>query len=199
MLHRAIKAVDTLSSYHFDMVVVNGTFPLLEGVGGRGAEGDALRPDRWKARVRTDVPSPTEVALRGLEGSAYYADPRTGSWLPYSTEANPAAFFDADGGASAMFQGLTAPVRLGDAVVAGRAAYNLHGAVPADLVRFITGLVEPDAVVQLEMWLDQETDYLLRVRLTGRIAPSDSADIVRSITLSDFNAGVEIEAPGLGP
>ena len=187
-----------MDSFHFVMKVENGVIPLLEGIDGVDAEGDALRSGRWQAAFHTNVVVPKTVTIRGVGGQVYVTDSFTGSWKRYVTEADPAAFFDKDIGAKALFESVRSPARLADSIVDGQRAYHLLGRAKAEWVAFITGVVEPDEEVWIEMWLTEADDYLVKVRLIGPVAPQDSADIVRTVTLSDFNQDVKIETPDLG-
>ena len=53
-------------------------------------------------------------------------------------------------------------------------------------------------MLDVELWLEVETLYLLRVVVQGRLTTAEDAGIVRTIILSDFDKPVDIEPPFLG-
>jgi hypothetical protein len=136
--------------------------------------------------------------MRGVDGQVYVTDSFTGTWKRYVTEADPAAFFDKDIGARELLESVRQPARFADSVVDGQRAYHVLGRVKAERVAFITAVVDPDEDVWIEMWVTKADDHLVRVRLIGPVAPEEPPDIVRTITLSDFNRDVKIETPAIG-
>jgi hypothetical protein len=49
--------------------------------------------------------------------------------------------------------------------------------------------------VPVELWIGKSDSLLRRIRLSGRILASDSAEAVRTIELSQFGRHVTIVAP----
>ena len=65
----------------------------------------------------------------------------------------------------------------------------------AEMMASLVGPTLTGRTVDLELTIDTTTDYLLEVRFTGAVTPSDIEDAERVIVLSFFNEEVVIEPP----
>ena len=76
--------------------------------------------------------------------------------------------------------------------------YHLQGKTTVGSITPLLGNPPGTRLVDLELWVDKETDRLVRLRLSGEVEEGDPADAVRTIELSRFGVVVPIVAPQTG-
>ena len=160
------------------------------------AEGDVIVPDRVKADVSgtfQGVPLRTRIVSTG--GKVYLENPFTGKWEAVSTSANPVAFFDPAKGVLAVIEGATGLEHVGNEEVDGVDAHHLRGRTTVGSITPLLGNPPGDRLVDLELWVDEKTSRLLRVRLSGEVEQGDPTDAVRTIELSRYGVVVPIDVP----
>ena len=62
----------------------------------------------------------------------------------------------------------------------------------------LTSLLGPTlegVLVDVELTIDVDDLYLLEARVKGRVTSTDEDEIVRTVTMSDFNEPITIEPP----
>ena len=73
--------------------------------------------------------------------------------------------------------------------------YIISGVLPTEALVPIVGQTLENLTVFTELVIDSESFYLLKVTIIGKVVPNDRDDVVRIITLSDFDKPVLIEPP----
>jgi hypothetical protein len=115
-----------------------------------------------------------------------------------SIKTNPVAFFDPAKGVLAVIGGATQLELIGSEEVGGADAHHLTGKTTVSSITPLLGNPPGTRLVDVELWVDKETDRLVRLRLAGPVAKGDPADAVRTIELSRFGVVVPIVAPQTG-
>ncbi len=195
---RAAAATDSQKRFHFVFDEKNGP-RSTSGVHLVFAEGDVIVPDKVQADVSgTFLGLPLRSRLIAVAGKYYLNDPFTGKWRQVSIKANPVAFFDPAKGVLAVIKGATQLELLGSEPVGGADAYHLRGKTSVRSITPLLGNPPGARLVDVELWIDEKTDRLVRLRLAGRVEGGDPAGAARTIELSRFGAVVPIVAPRAG-
>jgi lipoprotein LprG len=181
----------------FHVVVDIQNVPAAEsGLGLTFVDGDVIVPDRMKARVSgtfLGVPLSSELVVVGEQ--YFLKIPFTGGWRTIDVGTVPAAFFDPEEGVLAVIKGATDVEHDGSEEVGGVDCYRLTGTIRASALEPLLPEAEGDAEVPLELWIGKDDLLFRRLRLSGPVSPSEGADAVRTIELSDFDEPVSITAP----
>lgn len=194
------EKMETVDSFHFELKQVGGTTPIAMGLEVSEAAGDVVRPDKVKGEITAIMMSlPVQVKYITVGNITLVTNPLTGQWEPFPSVFSAAGIFDPDRGIAAILRGMTNLSRLEDQKMAGFACFHIKGNVTSDDLRPITRLFTPSYLegvdIALEVWLDREDFLLRRIRLEGQITVNEKPGIIRTITISDYNKGVEIELP----
>ena len=158
----------------------------------------------WPTDLKLDVVGQAgsvviKLSLISTGDATYVTNPFTGQWQEMEVDANPLGFFDPWSGIAAIMASVEQPAYRGvTAMQKGAQAHLLHGRLPAPALASLLGPAAGEAVLDVELWLEVETLYLLRVVVQGRLTTAEDAGIVRTIILSDFDKPVDIEPPFLG-
>ncbi len=196
IIQRCSTAMEGLSYFHFELEQSSES-PIAMGLEMVSASGDIARPGKIKLNVSAAMGNMAiEVGIITVGKTTYMTNPLSGQWEPLPTEFNAVKFFDPDTGIKAIIAGITSPTKLADEEISGVACYHLKGALNSSNLRPITcGAALEGISIDTELWIGKE-DFLLRqVRLKGKIAEGEKADIVRTMKLSKFNQAVSIELP----
>jgi hypothetical protein len=197
IISRSAAATGRQTSFHV-LVTVEHTAPSATGMTLTLIDGDVVVPNRVRARVGgtfRGVPLKSQLVVIG---KVYYLkDPFSGAWQRVSVATNPAAFFDPAKGVLAVIEGATGGSRAGSEKVDGVACDRLEARVRASALTPLLGNPPSAKAVPVELWIGKSDSLLRRIRLSGRVSPSDSAQAVRTIELSQFGRRVTIVAPSV--
>jgi hypothetical protein len=120
----------------------------------------------------------------------------SGEWGPAPEEFgyDPSRLFDTQDGLGPIMGKITNPVVAGEETIADRATWHIHGTVPQSIIGPITANTMHGDPVTFDMWIDQETSDVLRVRL---IEPGDEDKDPATwvMDLRDHDKPVTIEPP----
>lgn len=195
---RAASATQAQKSFHFVFDEKNGP-TSTSGIHLVFAEGDVVVPDRVKADVSGTLQGvPLRSQLVVVAGKYYLKDPFTGKWQKVSASMNPVAFFDPAKGVLAVITSATQLELVGTDKVGGADAYHLKGKTTLSSITPLLGNPPGTRLVDVELWVDEETDLLARLRLSGQVEKGDPAGAVRTVELSRYGVAVSIVAPQTG-
>ncbi|MEE8472466.1 MAG: LppX_LprAFG lipoprotein [Dehalococcoidia bacterium] len=197
VIAQAGQQVAGLSSFHFELEHEGAGTPLAAGLELQKAVGDVAAPNRIRATIdATMMGMAVQVKVVVIGDTVFMTNPLPpGQWQSFASGLSPVGFFDPQTGVSALFEGITDLASMGEAEVSGEPAYHISGRVPAGALEPFTGSSLAGAMVGVELWVDQETFWLRRVKLMGRITPMEGEGIVRWLLLSRFNQETSIEPP----
>lgn len=195
---RAADATAAEKHFHFVFDEENGP-KSTSGVHLVFAEGDVVVPDRVKADVSgtfLGFPLRSELVVAG--GKTFIKDPLSGKWREVTINTNPIAFFDPAQGVVAVIKGATQLELAGSEKVDDANAYHVKGKTTVGSISPLLGNPPGTRPVDIDLWIDKETDRLVRLRLSGQVEAGDRDGAVRTIELSHFGTAVSIVAPRPG-
>ena len=137
-----------------------------------------------------------ELGMIVTPDSYFLTDPLSGFWTkrPFNSISIPITELNSIMAASA--ESIENPVLVGEEEIDGRNAYKITGDAPATVMDWLLLFPEEGQRVDVEIWTDTEERILRQARIIGPIGEFDAADTVRKVSVSDYNASVDIEIPG---
>jgi hypothetical protein len=205
LLERAATTLAELETFGFEMQTVRGSSTIMSGFELESVEGVVRRPTDLQAEIGVSIPiGKLSIGAISLDGVFYIQDPLSdGSWMELGEMGEVQSLVNPD------LLILSAVRLVQDARITGTGKVDgantnvVEGTVDFSglLERFGEG-EEQDQMssllagepVDVSFWIDEE-DRIVEVELFGPIFASESEDVVRVVTLFDFNEAVEIEAP----
>lgn len=103
--------------------------------------------------------------------------------------------FDPVAGINAAVRSVADPVVTGTERVGDADAWRVEGTLDSGALDAFVSDGEPGHEVRATVWIERGRFLVRRVRLVGRLAADEPADLVRRIELSDFDRPVAIEPP----
>jgi hypothetical protein len=195
---RAAAVTRAETHFHFVFDEKNGP-KSSSGVHLVFAEGDVAVPDRVEAAVSgTFLGLPLRSRLVVVGRTTYLDDPLSGKWRKVDVGTNPVSFFDPAKGVFAVIAGATQLELVGSEKVGGSDAHHLKGKTPVSSITPLLGNPPGTRLVDVELWVDERTHLLVRLRLSGKVEDGDPADAVRTVEISRYGVVVPIEPPKIG-
>lgn len=199
LLERAAERFRAVESFHFVYDFDGGSAPIVLNLEMERAEGEVARPDRMRAAVRALAPQlgriRVEVDFVGVGDSSWITNPfNREEWR--ALDGNPvASAFDPAAGVEAAVRAVADPIVTGAERVEDVDTWRVEGTLDSGALEAFVTDGEPGHEVRAVVWIDRERFLVRRVRLTGRLAADERADLVRRIELSGFDQPVAIEPP----
>ena len=199
LLERASRRLAETESVHFELDVDGETFLDADGnIRLLEAEGDLQRPDRVRASFRVQVlRQNVTLQLITVGDRSWTTNLLTGEWEPAPVEFayRPSVLFDNQAGIGPVMGRVEDVQQLDDEEVAGRTAYHLRASVAEEVIGPLTYETMVGSPVTVDLWIDRETDDLLRARLTEPPSAGRANPATWTLDLSDHGDQVTIEAP----
>jgi hypothetical protein len=129
-----------------------------------------------------------------IEGQTWMTNPLTGNWSELAPEDSPFGFLDPPTFVANIL-GEVVDVCYFESDQSKSGPIVVQGKAASEQFATLVGVVEPGSTLDVTMWLDRDTDTLVKTRITGKLQPEDDESYVRVIELSDFDASIAIEPP----
>jgi hypothetical protein len=205
LLERSAEALANLKTFAFEMETVRGSSSIMAGFELKSVSGVIRRPTDLRAEVEVSIPlGDLTIEAIGLDGTFWIQDPLSdGAWMELGQMGEIQALINPD------ILILRAVQLVQNAMVTG------NGKVDGDTVTIVEGEVDFSGLLEgfgqdsseianflatepvlVAFWIDEE-DRIREVEMIGPILASETEDVVRVITLTEFNEPVEIEAPDI--
>jgi outer membrane lipoprotein-sorting protein len=211
ILTNAATKMNELQSFRFELKTVRGESTILQNLELAGVEGAVQRPDRFQATITAKVAVvEIDVDVVGVGNRVWVTDPMASSdTFIEVTSGDPEA--------GEQITNLINPDKLllqavglvknptidGTETIDGVRTTRVVGTVNlADLPQFIQATPEvngSDMLILKEMpitiWIDGD-GHVVSLEVEGPLTRDESADVVRRLTLFDFDVPVDIQEPG---
>ena len=176
-----------------------GSSQLFPGVQVQSVEGQVDMPDRFIVKigaVSTFPRSFIEINIVAVGEEAYMTDfINRERLIPIPVGDLPFDFADLGRTLSDIIIAIQAPVRVGAGGDEDEASWRIRGTVASEALGTLIPSASPDFEVTLELWIDQADGLLTQVRIEGQVLSTDAPDLVRVLTIYDFDAPLEISLP----
>lgn len=199
LLAKASARLAQTPSVHFALDVQGDTYIDTGGnIRLVGAEGDLKRPNRVHTTFQAEVLDRTiSLQLITIGDDSWTTNILTGDWeaAPLEFAYRPDVLFSTRDGIGPVMDSVQDVERLADEDIAGRATYHLRARVEDSVVGPLTYYTINGSPVTVDLWIDRETDDLLRARLSEPPAGDRSNPAVWTLDLSHHGADISIEPP----
>lgn len=195
VIEKAVPAIQAANSFHFTLETGKLQKPP-SGLFITKADGDVVKPDKLTGNVNalySGLPISVKVLVDGK--SQYWTDPASGKWGPVPAFFNVASFFDPSKGVADILANVKGMAADGTENVGGADSYRLKGMVPTTALKSLSQEVTATGDLTTTLWIGAGDFLMRKVSLQGPIISGEPADIVRTITVSDYNKDVKIETP----
>lgn len=162
------------------------------------AQGQLQRPDRVKASFKVKVLAPTlTINLITIADQSWTTDLITGRWGPAPDEFSydPKILFDNQDGIGPVMGKVDAPEREKDEKIGDRSTHHISGTVEQQVIGPLTAETMTGSPVAVDLWIDAESNDLLRVRLAEPRSDEKKDPATWTLDLYDQGDKVEIESP----
>lgn len=200
LLRAAAERMDGVERFHFELEHENGFTEIVLGLQMERASGDVAGADRMRAEVRARFgPLNVETGIVILPEQSWLQNPITGAWERESISIE--AIFNPSEGVTALMRSIAERAAESGAAVTGSARIDgveTHR-VEAEVDSGELTLFAADAPAGLKLravvWIGVDDPLVYRVELHGAATPDEPADLVRRLTLSNFDGDIVIEPP----
>ncbi len=199
ILERASRRLAATPSVHFVLDVAGDTFVDTGGaIRLLGAEGDLRRPDRVFTTFQAEVMGrQITLQLITIGEQSWTTNVLTGEWenAPLEFAYRPDTLFSTQDGIGPVMGRVTDVQRLPDEEIAGRAAYHVQAKVDEEVVGPLTYYTLSGSPVTVDLWIDVETDDLLRAVMSEPPHADKSHPATWTLDLSHHGEEISIEPP----
>ena len=194
LLRQAQTTFNNTQSFHFILTAThlgaNDPQPITS------ATGDVKRPDRLQASANTSIGGFNLTVRLVVIGQQAWLDPGIGGFQQDDSYASFLQIFDPQLGVGAALVNMQQPATPQESTSNGTACWKISGHVSTAVVSaVVNGTVLADATVPATVCIGEKDYELYSVVLTGAVTETDTAQTVRTFTLSKFNQPVTILAP----
>lgn len=194
ILQKAQTTFNNTQSFHFVLTAthlgVNDPQPITS------ANGDVKRPDRLQATANTSVGGFNLSVRLVVIGQQAWLDPGIGGFQPDNAYASFLQIFDPQQGVGSALVNMRQPSAPQDSTSNGTACWKISGQVSTSVVAaVVNGDVLSNQTVPATVCIGKSDDNLYSIVLSGAVTQTDTAQTVRTFTLSKFNQPVTILAP----
>jgi hypothetical protein len=199
LLEMASQRLAETPTVHFVLEVEGETFidPLASMLLVR-AEGDLQRPDRVSTAFQVEVVGRVvSLHLVSVGDEAWMTNLLTGEWedAPREFTYRPSIIFSPRNGMGPVMGRVQDVERLEDENISGRAAYHVRATVAQAIVRPLTYNTIKGSPITIDFWIDQETQALLRARISEPPVSHRPHPAVWTLDFSHHGEAVSIEPP----
>jgi selenide,water dikinase len=193
LLRAAAERTDEARSFHFLLEHEGGTTQIVRGLSMERAEGDVVGADRLRVEVKASAgPLNLKVEIVVIGDEAWITNPLTGRWE--REDISIQEVFDPANGVTAIMRAAGGAHLTGSESVAGIRTYVVEATVDSGDVTLF-GEPRPGVTLLARVWIGVDDPLVRRIEIIGGLASGETADLVRRLTLSRFDAEIEIEPP----
>lgn len=201
-LREAVTELLALETAAFTLEHISGSTALIPGfLEMFKVSGVVEIPDRFELTVEAESIQPrsfVEVRVVTIDDLAYMTDIISGKWLEVEPESLPFTFANFARTLAEIIEAVDSPAVVGTERIGDVETNQIRGQIMSEDLGGLVPRAADGLEVSLDLWLEQSTNMLQQVLISGRVIATDEPDTVRKLTLDDINLPVEISAPKLG-
>jgi hypothetical protein len=199
LLELASKRLGETSTVHFALEVEGETYiDAGRNIRLLGAEGDLERPDRVRTTFQAEVMDRAiSLQLITVGEKSWTTNILTGEWenAPMEFAYQPDILFSTQDGIGPVMGRVEGVQRLEDEEIEGQPTYHLRATVDESVVGPLTYYTITGSPVTVDLWIDQETQDLLRAQLSEPPGPERPNPAVWTLNLTHHGEEISIEPP----
>ena len=159
-------------------------------------KGQVELPDRFQVQVGAAPSGGTgyvQIGIIAIDGQAYMN--LLGRWAEADLGTLPFNFTDLGRTLSDIMLAMQDVTFSPSEIVEGKEAFRVKGSVSSDALQTLVPNASSGFTIGLEVWIGQDDPLLYKAQVEGQLFSYDQPDVVRVLTLSDFDVPVDIEPP----
>ncbi len=200
LLARASENLAQTESLRFRLAVEGSTYiDTSEEIRLLSASGQLVRPDRVRAEFKIQLFGASTVSIQiiTIGGESWTTDLVSGEWGPAPSVFgyNPSILFDVQNGLGPVMGNVTEPRLTGTEEIGGRLAFHIAANVSQEIIGPVTAYTMAGEPVGLDLWIDQRTFELMRVRLEEPVTSDKTDSATWTFDTFDYDAPIAIDAP----
>jgi lipoprotein LprG len=195
LVERAATRTAQLQSVRFLLDVTKGAVLLGPSLEVTHAEGEVARPDRLHVRASVRMGGVVvETDMVHVDGQSVLVNPFSLKWESLGGGLAPVPILDPDRGVSRLVRSVVDPEVEASETLDGAATWRVRGQIPNQAVTNLLGGTPLDGQAAAVAWVSDD-GLVHRLTLTGPIVDGESADTVRRLDFSKFDAATVMDLP----
>lgn len=196
LLTRGADDINALKGFHFVLSHENGTTAIAQGIALRKAEGDFVKPARFKGTIDGTVAGGLTINGKVISvGDSVWLAIVGDKYQPVPNGIGAAAILDPQNGVLKAVRAVNNPKYAGTDKINGVDTTIVAGTVDAANLVALAPDAQAGKMVNGKVWIGNADGHIYRVRLEGPLNDQEPANIARQIDLSRFNETVDIQPP----
>jgi hypothetical protein len=201
---KAREALNGVHSFQFELDCGKGIpipvdMPLISSVLVKKATGNVVLPNSISIDISARVVLPTKISLIGVDNKLYIQNSfiNNGQWSILNRQGNesfdllnPVAFMSDE-----ILSDIINPTKVAEETIGDIPCFHIQGKISSSVIETATGLSLPGGMREINLWIGKDDFHIYQLSLTGKLVESEDTDNVKTITLSDYNCTVVINAP----
>lgn len=193
LLEDAAKRTDLVRSFHFFLEHEGGDTQIVRGLNMTRAEGDVVGKDKFYVEVEASIgPLNLRVQIVVIDDDAWITNPLTGRWE--SEDISISEVFDPATGVTAIMRAAKGARVTGTEYVNNTLTYQVDATVDSGDVKLF-GEAPSGQTLVARAWIGVDDPLVHRIEVVGDLNTRESEDLMRTLTLSRFDADLEISPP----
>jgi len=194
VLEQSATRMEQLRSMHFLLDHDKGSTEIVRGIAMTRAEGDVATPDKMRATIEGGLgPVNFEVGIVILGEDAWIQNPLNRRWE--SEDITIDQVFDPREGVISLVRATRDASVTGTDEVDGATCYRVEATLDSGDLDLLPGDPIPGKPVPTRAWIGIDDHLVRKIELRGAVADGESANLVRTLTLSRFDEDVSIVPP----
>ena len=189
-LAEAAARIAQVTSLDFTLTHEEGVTPLFTGIVLQQAEGTVEGPDRATVDVEALATFANSfIALSiVIEGDdATMSDPLSGNPAPIATSELPFKLHNIGNTLSGILTAIQGPTYTSDETLDGVASKGISGSIAGAAIQSLIRRADADLRQEIEVWVGED-DLPRKVRITGKVLPNDEDQVIRVLSLRNFDS-----------
>ena len=193
LLREAADRTEQVRSFRFLLEHEHGATEIVRGLLMERAEGDVVGVDRLRVDIEASLgPLNLEVGVVVIGEDGWITNPLTGRWE--REEITIEDVFDPATGVTALLRAVADPRVTGAERVDGVRSYRVEATVDSGDVTLF-GDPSPGRALKATTWIGVDDSLIRRIEIVGGVTADEPDDLLRRVTLRDFDAEIEIVPP----
>ena len=193
LLREAADRTEQVQSFRFVLEHEHGATEIVRGLLMERAEGEVAGVDRLRVEIEASLgPLNLEVGVVVIGEDGWITNPLTGRWEREDITVEDV--FDPATGVTALMRVVDAARVTGTDRVGGVRSYRVEATVDSGDVTLF-GDPSPGRALAATVWIGIDDALVRRIEIVGGITADEPDNLLRRVTLRDFDAEIEIVPP----
>lgn len=198
LIERSAQQMAQLSSLTFSLHHEEGFTELMPGILLRELNGEVQINHGFNLNIKgesTLFRSFMAIRITGIGDKTYLTNPITGNWELLERPLLPFNFSNLGDSLSAILLAFYDSNSTKDSGGAESPGHQFTGTIMTDDLATLIPGATPMLEVGIDIWISPTSNLIEKVRLSGRIVPSDKDPVIRILRFRSFDEPVSIVAP----